>query len=244
MYEQNKTLILKSQAGDEKALEKLIQENNGLIWSMVRRFWYREMEPEDLYQIACIGFIKAVRRFDFEFHVELSTYAVQYIVGEIKKFLRDDGMIKISRNIKELAVKIKNLRKMYGDYLKLFQIAQMLGVTEEEVCMAIEAGKKVESINQYIYEDGNCQIQEKIVVDHDEEKMIDKLLISDLMQSLKIRDREIIELRYFKEKTQTQVASMMGISQVQVSRIERRALKKLKEELMQGDQDIGKEAMV
>lgn len=235
MYEANKTLILKSQAGDEEALAKLIQENNGLIWSIVRRFWYREMEPEDLYQIACIGFIKAVRRFDFDFHVELSTYVVQYVLGEIKKFLRDDGIIKISRNIKELGNKIKNLKKMYGDHLKLSQIAQMLHVTEEEVAVAMEAGKKVESINQYLYEDGNCQIQEKITTENNEEQVIDRILVSDLMKNLKIRDREIIELRYFKEKTQSQVAKLMGISQVQVSRIERRVLKLLKDELVRGE---------
>ncbi len=235
MYEQNKILIQKSQAGDEKALERLIQENHGLIWSIVRRFWYREMEPEDLYQIACIGFIKAVRRFDFTFDVELSTYAVQYIFGEIKKFLRDDGIIKISRNIKELGSKIKNLKKMHGEHLKLSQIAQMLRVTEEEVCMAIDAGRKVESINQYIYEDGNCQIQEKIVADNEEEQVIDKILIAELMEHLKVREKEIIELRYFKEKTQTQVADIMGISQVQVSRIERRVLSRLKEELIRGE---------
>lgn len=235
MYEQNRTLILKSQAGDEESLEQLIQENNGLIWSIVRRFWYREMEPEDLYQIACIGFIKAVRRFDFSYHVELSTYAVQYIFGEIKKFLRDDGMIKISRNIKELGNKIRNLKKLYGDHLRISQMAQMLGVPEEEIGMAIEAGKKVESINQYIYEDGNCQIQEKIIVESNEEQMIDRILISDLMEHLKIREKEIIKLRYFNGKTQTQVASIMGISQVQVSRIERKILKRLKEELIRGE---------
>ena len=111
----------------------------------------------------------------------------------------------------------------------------MLHVTEEEVCMAIDAGKKVESINQYIYEDGNCQIQEKIAVENDEKQVIDRILISGLMEHLKIRDREIINLRYFQEKTQTQVASIMGISQVQVSRIERRALKHLKEELIHGE---------
>lgn len=235
MYEKDKTLIIKAQSGDEKALEELIKQNNGLIWSTVRRFWYREIEPEDLYQIACIGFIKAVRKFDFAFNVELSTYAVQYIFGEIKKFLRDDGIIKISRNIKELAGKIKALKKMYGDGLKVAQMAQMLKVTEEEICMAIDAGKKVESINQYIYEDGNCQRQEKIVVDNDEEKVIDKILISELMENLKIRDREIIKLRYFNGKTQMQVAVEMGISQVQVSRIERRALGQLKEELIRGE---------
>lgn len=235
MYENDRTLIVKSQAGDEKALEQLIKKNNGLIWSIVRRFWYREIEPEDLYQIACIGFIKSVRRFDFEFHVELSTYAVQYIFGEIRKFIRDDGMIKVSRNMKELGAKIKNIKNLYGDHIKIAQIAEMLKVSEEEICVAMEANKKVESINQYIYDDGNCQVQEKIIVENDEEKVVEKILISDLMEHLKIRDREIIELRYFKEKTQTQVAQVMGISQVQVSRIERRALKHLKEELIRGE---------
>lgn len=235
MYEQAKTLIVKSQSGDEEALATLIQENNGLIWSIVRRFWYREMEPEDLYQIACIGFIKAVRRFDFSYEVELSTYAVQYIFGEIKKFIRDDGIIKISRNIKELGAKIKQVKRMYGDQIKTSKMAQILKVSEEEIAMALEAGKKVESINQYIYEDGNCEKQEKIMLDNDEEKVIDKILISDLMEHLKIRDREIIELRYFQEKTQTQVASLMGISQVQVSRIERRALNELRQELIRGE---------
>ena len=235
MYEQNRMLILASQAGDEESLSKLIQENNGLIWSIVRKFWYREIEPEDLYQIGCIGFIKAVRRFDFDYNVELSTYAVQYIFGEIKKFLRDDGIIKVSRNIKELGVKIKNLKRMHGENISITKMAQMLNVTEEEICVAMEAGKKIESINQYIYEDQNCQRQERIVGENEEEKVIDKILISDLMENLKIRDREIIKLRYFKEKTQTQVAGMMGISQVQVSRIERRALEELRQELVQGE---------
>lgn len=235
MYDKDKTLIIKSQSGDDEALEKLIEENNGLIWSIVRRFWYRDIEPEDLYQIACIGFIKAVRRFDFEFNVELSTYAVQYIFGEIKKFIRDDGIIKVSRNIKELGVKIKHLKSMYGDHIKLDKMSELLKVSEEEICMAMDANKKVESINQYIYDDGNCQVQEKIITDNNEEKVIEKILISDLMEHLKIRDREVIELRYFKEKTQMQVANMMGISQVQVSRIEKRTLNKLKEELIQGE---------
>lgn len=235
MYDADKTLILKSQKGDNEALEKLIQKNSGLIWSVVRRFWYREIEPEDLYQIACIGFIKAVRRFDFEFNVELSTYAVQYIFGEIKKFIRDDGIIKISRNIKELGVKIKALKKMYGDNIKIKQMAKQLKVSEEEICVALDAGKKVESINDYIYEEGNCKKEEKISLEDDEEKVINKILISSLIENLKIRDKEIIELRYYKEKTQTQVARIIGISQVQVSRIERRILKELRKELIQGE---------
>lgn len=235
MYEQNRALILKSQSGDEESLTQLIEENNGLIWGIVRRFWYRDIEAEDLYQIGCIGFIKAVKRFDFDYNVELSTYAVQYIFGEIKKFLRDDGIIKISRNIKELGVKIKHLKRMYGENIPLSKMAKMLNVTEDDICMAIDAGKKIESINQFIYEDGNCQMQEKIMIDNNEENVIDKILISDLIDNLKIRDKEIIKLRYFNEKTQTQVAQIMGISQVQVSRIERKALSELKEKLVRGE---------
>ncbi len=200
MYDKDKTLIQKAQSGDEESLTKLIEENNGLIWSVVRRFWYRQMEPEDLYQIACIGFIKAVRRFDFAYGVELSTYAVQYIFGEIKKFLRDDGMIKISRHIKETGFKVK-----------------------------------IESIHQLLYEDSNCEKQEQIALEDPEEKMMNKVLISTLLDHLKIRDKEIIELRYFKEKTQMEVAGILGISQVQVSRIERRLLKELKQELVRGE---------
>lgn len=200
MYDKNQTLIQKAQNGDEASLTQLIEENNGLIWSVVRRFWYRQIEPEDLYQIACIGFIKAVRRFDFTYEVELSTYAVQYIFGEIKKFLRDDGIIKISRHIKETGFKVK-----------------------------------IESINQLMYEDSSCEKQERIVAEDTEEEMINKVLISSLLEHLKIRDKEIIELRYFKEKTQTEVAGILGISQVQVSRIERRLLKELKQELVRGE---------
>ncbi len=201
MYDKDRTLILNAQRGDEKSLTKLIEENNGLIWSVVRRFWYCQIEPDDLYQIACIGFIKAVRRFDFEYKVELSTYAVRYIFGEIKKFIRDDGIVKISRNIKETGFKLK-----------------------------------MESINQYVYEDNNCEKQERITLENsNEEDVINKVLISNLLEHLKIRDKKIIELRYFKEKTQTEVAGILGISQVQVSRIERRLLKELKQELVRGE---------
>ena len=235
MQEKDKILIMNSKNGDEKSLTELITQNNGLIWSVVRKFWYKEIEVDDLYQIACIGFIKAVRRFDFKYNVELSTYAVQYIYGEIKKFIRDDGIIKISRNIKELSSKIRALKKHYGDNLKITQIAKMLNVSEEDVKIALDATKKVESTNQYFYENGNCEIQEKIVIQNNEENIIDKILVSNLMENLKVRDKEIIELRYFSEKTQAQVANIIGISQVQVSRIERKALNKMKSELIRGE---------
>lgn len=235
MYEENKILIIKSQSGDEKSLEKLIKQNNGLIWSIVRRFSYREIEADDLYQIACIGFIKAVKRFDFNYNVELSTYVVQYIFGEIRKFLRDDGIIKVSRHIKELGLKIKEMKQIYGNDLQISKLSEMLGIKEDEICMAISASKKIESINQYIYEDGSCEIIDKINVENDEENILDKILISDLIDSLGKREKEIIKMRYFGEKTQSQVAKIIGISQVQVSRIERRVLKDLKKQLVRGE---------
>ena len=235
MYEFDKILIEKSQEGDKESLTKLIETNNGLIWSVVRKFWYCQIESEDLYQIGCIGFIKAVKRFNFDYNVELSTYAVQYIFGEIKKFIRDDGIIKISRNIKELLIKIRDLKRMYGDNLSISQMAQILKASEDEIRLAIDAGKKVESTNQYAYENGNSQIEEKIIVSNDEEIVIDKILVSSLMRNLKVRDKEIIELRYFHEKTQAQVAGIIGISQVQVSRIERKILHHMRLELMQGE---------
>ena len=240
MYEENKILIMKSQSGDDKSLEKLIIQNNGLIWSIVRRFIYREVEPDDLYQIACIGFIKAVRRFDFSYNVELSTYAVQYIFGEIRKFVRDDGIIKVSRHIKELGIKIKEIKHIYGNDLQISRLSEILGINEEEICMAISANKKIESINQYIYEDGNCEMIDKISVNNDEENILDKILVSDLIDKLEARDKKIIKLRYFKGKTQSQIAKMIGISQVQVSRIERRVLGELKIQLIRGELKVWK----
>ena len=238
MYEENKILIMKSQSGDEKSLEKLIVKNNGLIWSIVRRFPYKEVEPDDLYQIACIGFLKAVRRFDFSYNVELSTYAVQYIFGEIKKFVRDDGIIKVSRHIKELGTKIKEIKNIYGNDLQISKLSEILGINEDEICMAISANKKIESINQYIYEDGSCERIDKICVRNDEENILDKILVSDLIDNLDKREKEIIKLRYFEGKTQSQVAKIIGISQVQVSRIERRVLGELKIQLIRGESKV------
>lgn len=235
MYEENKILIMKSQSGDKRSLEKLIINNNGLIWSIVRRFLYRNMEADDLYQIACIGFIKAVRRFDFSYNVELSTYAVQYIFGEIKKFVRDDGIIKVSRHIKELGIKINEINRIHGNELQISKLSELLDANEDEICMAISANKQIESINQYIYEDGNCEIIDQIRAINEEENILDKILISDLIDNLEIRKKKIIKLRYFENKTQSQVAKIIGISQVQVSRIERKALKDLKTQLLRGE---------
>jgi len=237
MYENENTLIFEAAHGNEKRMEELINKNVGLIWSIVKRFIGRGYETEDLYQIACMGFIKAIKRFDFKFQVKLSTYAVPYILGEIKKFIRDDGIIKVSRRIKELGLRIREIEKDYfiknGESVSVKKMAVLLKVSEEDVLAAIDAGKQVESINEEIYEEGSCEKIEKIAIDTEEHtKLIDKLTITELVEALNIRDREVIKLRFYKEKTQTQVAKILGISQVQVSRIEKRILSELKEKLM------------
>lgn len=237
MFYFNTEDIVKAQNGDKEVLEKILKENNGLIWSLVKRFIGKGYEIEDLYQIGCIGFIKAVKRFDINFNYQLSTFAVPYILGEIKKFIRDDGIIKISRNIKELSLKIRELENEYIrkqiDLPTTKQIAEILNVKEEDVLIAIDARKQVESINEEIYEDGKCQRLEQIVPKIDEQnKIIDNLTVKEMVNNLDSRDKQIINLRFFKEKTQSQVAKILGISQVQVSRLERRILNEMKMELV------------
>ena len=196
MYEKNKILITKAQNGDKDALTQILQENNGLIWSIVKKFIGRGYDTEDIYQIACIGFIKAIQRFRFDLGNELSTYSVQYMLGEIKKFFRDDGIIHVSRNKKEEGVKIK-IESIY-----------------DEVC------------------DGKEKIEVLFFSDDEQTRMIDKITISELVNKLNIRDRQVIHLRYFKDKTQEQVAKILGISQVHVSRIEKKILKDLRNNLV------------
>ena len=210
---------------------------NGLIWNIVKRFLGRGYEAEDLYQIACIGFIEAIQRFKFEFNVELSTYSVQYMIGEIKKFLRDDGIIRISRTTKELGTKIKQLERIYtdktGESLCVQELSKILDLPEESIYMAQEAMQtKVESINEKIGDDGR-EIIDILASDEDEQsKIVDKITILEMIKSLSFRDREIIDLRYFKDKTQTQVAKILGISQVHVSRIEKKILNDFRKKLL------------
>ena len=235
MYENESTLIIKA-AKDKKAMEKLLEDNVGLIWSIVKRFIGRGYDAEDLYQIGCIGFIKAIRRFDCNFGVKLSTYAVPYILGEIKKFIRDDGIIKVSRNIKELGLKIREIEREYfletGELINVKQVSKILGVKEEIILEALKASKRPESINVEFQKNDTKDRAEKISSGQDEQAtIIDKLAINELVNALNVRDKEIIKLRFYSEKTQTQVAKMLGISQVQVSRIEKRILKDFKEKL-------------
>ena len=194
----------------------------------------------DLYQIGCIGFIKSIKRFDTNFDVKLSTYSVPYILGEIKRFIRDDGPIKVSRSIKELNTKINELKKYYlikyGREITIEEIKKELKVTKEDILIAIDSVNNVESIENAATsenKDGKkLSIMEKISTGKNEEEIItNKLVIRELIEDLKDRDRQIILLRFFKEKTQTEVANMLGISQVQVSRIEKKVLSNMRKKL-------------
>jgi len=232
--------IEKAQKGDKDAMAFLVEKNQGLIWSIVKRFTGRGYETEDLYQIGCIGFIKSIRNFDVQFEVKLSTYSVPYILGEIKRFIRDDGPIKVSRSIKELNVKIQELKKHYlitkGREITIEEIAKELKVDKDDIIIAMESNNSIESIegasNQSDKEGKKLSILDKISTGKNEEEIItNKIVIKQLLKELDERDREIILLRFFKEKTQTEVARILGISQVQVSRIERKVLDKMKNKL-------------
>lgn len=219
---------------------KLIEQNNGLIWSIVKRFNGRGYELEDLYQIGVLGFIKSIQRFDVSFDVKLSTYAVPYMIGEIKRYIRDDGPVKVSRSIKELSIKIKELQKEYfykkGEEITITQIAKELKASREDIVLAMESTNVVESIEGNTYtnqKDGNSiSLLETLSNHQNEEEMItNKLTIKQLIENLETRDKEIILLRFYKEKTQSQVAKILGITQVQVSRIERKILGNMKQKL-------------
>lgn len=221
-------------------MDRLIRQNNGLIWSIVKRFMNRGYEIEDLYQIGCIGFIKSIKRFDTNFEVKLSTYSVPYILGEIKRFIRDDGPIKVSRSIKELNAKINELKKHYllktGKEITIAEICKELKVEKEDVVIAMESTNIIESIDGASGsedKDGKkLAILEKISTGKNEEETItNKMVINQLINELEDRDKEIILLRFYKEKTQTEVAKILGISQVQVSRIERKILTNMKMKL-------------
>ena len=238
MSEELKVLIIRAQEGDKNALEQIIRDNEGLIWSTIKRFISKGYDKDDLYQLAAIGFVKAIKRFDFNFNVRLSTYSVEYMIGEIKKFIRDDGIIKISRSIRELSLKVKDIEKdvlvKTGEKIEIEKLAKILEVSVEEVVEAKKIINNVKSLNEDIQNDDGTifKIHEKeLGIDEPEEKIVDKIMLLDSMNSLDRRDKSIIDLRYFKEKTQTQVAKILGISQVQVSRIERKILSKLKESM-------------
>ena len=234
-YENNIKDIIDAQNGNQEIMAKLVEENNGLIWSIVKRFQGRGYELEDLYQIGSIGFIKSIKRFDTSFDVKLSTYAVPYILGEIKRFIRDDGSVKVSRSIKELAMKIRDIQARYlrekGEEITILEIAKELKVSKEDVAIALDSLKPTVSIydDSYSNDEGGISFLDTLSSDVDEaEQLSNKLAIKQLISNLEEREKQLILLRYYKNKTQMEVAKILGISQVQVSRIEKRILNSMK----------------
>ena len=240
MYENDMKIIERAQNGSKEDMTKLIEDNSRLVWSIVRRFNGRGYDIEDLYQIGSIGLIKAIHRFDTSFEVRLSTYAVPYILGEIKRFIRDDGPIKISRSIKELNIKIIELQKeylnKYGKEITLEQLAKELKTSKEDIAMALDSARPVNSIEDSQYRDNKTDktisLIDKLSSGKDEENEItNRIAIKKLISELKDNEKEVILLRYYKGKTQMQVAKILGITQVQVSRIERKVLDNMKRKL-------------
>ena len=234
-------LIQRSHDGDEKARAQLVEENMGLIWCVVRRFYGRGVEPDDLFQIGSIGLLKTIDKFDFSFDVKFSTYAVPMISGEIKRFLRDDGMIKVSRSLKELSYKAHLAREKLQEKLQrdptLEELAEEMQVEKEDLVMALDSGNEVESLYKPVYQkDGNEvalmeKLEEKEV---QEEKILNRMLLKELLDGLEKEARQLIYLRYFANKTQTEIGKELGISQVQVSRMEKKILKSLRGKIDEG----------
>lgn len=219
-------------------MTRLIDNNKGLIWSIVKRFCGRNYETDDLYQIGCLGFIKAIKRFDTNFEVQVSTYAVPYILGEIKKYIRDDGIIKVSRSVKELGIKIKQLQNEYlkknKEEISIQEISKELNVDKEEIIFAMESQRPVESIYQEEQNDENKKrelITKIATTENQENKIVNNMALSQAINNLEEREKQIIILRFYRDKTQSQVGKMLGISQVQVSRIEKNVLNKMKQKL-------------
>ncbi len=233
-------LLLRAKSGDEAAKTQIVEDNMGLVHSIVRRFVGRGHETEDLIQIGCMGLVKAILKFDTSFDVKFSTYAVPMIMGEIKRFIRDDGIIKVSRSLKELAIKALGIReamlKESNTEPSIKELAEILGESAEEVAMAIDAGIRPESINAPIGdgEGGGKSIADKIESDEDcEGSVINRILVDQLLESCNEREKKIMILRYFKQKTQSQIAEELGISQVQVSRIEKRVLETMRKKIQE-----------
>ena len=231
-------LIKRSHEGDEKARTQLVEENVGLVWCVVKRFYGRGTEPEDLFQIGSNGLLKAIDKFDLSYDVKFSTYAVPMISGEIKRFLRDDGMIKVSRSLKELSYRAYLAKEEMKERLNreptVEELAEKLEVEKEELALALESGGEVESLHKPIYQkDGNeIQLMDKLEEkEEQEEKILNHMLLQQLLEQLKKEERQLINMRYFANKTQSEIGKTMGISQVQVSRLEKKILGYLREKI-------------
>ena len=233
--ERTLALIERAHQGDKAARDTLFQENTGLVWSIVKRFKNRGVELEDLFQIGSIGLLKAVDKFDTSYDVRFSTYAVPMIAGEIKRFLRDDGILKVSRSMKEICYKAylvrDSLEKSKGKEPTLDEIAGEMAVTVEDLVMAMESGAEVESLQKTIYQgEGNdISLMDKLEEKKNgQEEVINRLLLEEMLGVLDAKERKLIYMRYFQDKTQTEIAGELGVSQVQVSRMEKRILEELR----------------
>lgn len=225
-------LIASSQSGDEAAKELLVSENAGLIWSVTRRFIGRGVDSDDLYQLGCLGFIKAVDGFDLQYGTQFSTYAVPKIAGEIRRFLRDDGAVKISRGIKEQAMQIHTARNtllhILGREPTIKEISDQTGISTEDIVVADQAMSSVESIHQTTGEDG-FTLEYVLTDTESEDVLIEKMALRQAITKLPEREACVIDLRYYHALTQEQVARILSVSQVQVSRIEKKAISRLRE---------------
>jgi RNA polymerase sporulation-specific sigma factor len=228
-----KELIKRSQEGDQEARDEIVQKNMRLVWSVVQRFLNRGYEAEDLFQIGCIGLMKSVDKFDLSYDVKFSTYAVPMIIGEIQRFIRDDGSVKVSRSLKEMGNKIRKakdeLAKKYGRVPTVIEIAEFLAISPEDVVLAQEAIRSPTSIHETVYEnDGDPITLLDQIADQQEDVWFNKIALKKAMEELDDRERLIVYLRYYKDQTQSEVASRLGISQVQVSRLEKKILQQMK----------------
>lgn len=235
-------LIRRAHQGDRAARDQLVLDNMGLVWSIVRRFQGRGHDLEDLFQIGSIGLLKAIDKFDLSFDVRFSTYAVPMITGEIKRFLRDDGLIKVSRSIKEMGLRVKLVREALctslGREPTLEEIAEEIGASKEEVAVSIEAGAEVESLYKTVNqndENSLCLMDKIEDKSEQQEKLLNHMVLEGLIEELGEKEREIIARRYYHGQTQTQVAQALAISQVQVSRLEKKILKQMREQFFCGD---------
>lgn len=231
-------LIGRAHQGDKEARDILVEKNMGLVHSIARRFQNRGAELEDLFQIGSIGLLKAIDKFDLSYDVKFSTYAVPMITGEIKRFLRDDGMVKVSRSLKEAAARAYSLREELlmkkGREPDLEELARELSVSREELVMAMESGAQVESLQKTIYQSDGSDIalEDKLPQERDEqEALLDRLLLEQILGTLDAKERELIYMRFFQDKTQDCIAEKMGMSQVQVSRLEKKILGRLRKNL-------------
>lgn len=234
MYETTIEEILEAQSGDKEKLNDIVEKNSRLIWSIVKRFKNSRYETEDLFQIGALGFIKSIKRFDKDYNVKLSTFAVPYIIGELKRHFRDDGIVKVSRSLKELNMKIEMLRKQYekeGKELTIEKIKEELKESKENILLALEAEREVKSIDEDMDDGSENMLIKQVKVESYEDETIRKLVLKEELNKLEEKERNIIVLRYFYNKTQSQIAEQYGISQVQVSRIEKKILLKMRENI-------------